>query len=326
MTAGHLVLPGTRGRRLVDAIARHRVAAAVAGLLVLPWVMPYQALAVNVLVYGLYAVGFNLLYGYTGLLSFGHAAFFGAGAYGCGIAISRFGVPWPPALIIGTAFAGALGAVIGGLAIRTRGIYFAMVTLALAQCVYAIFYQWVSLTGGENGLRGVNAGRLLLFGWQLDLIDPTTKYYVVLVFVALALWLVSRVLDSPFGAVLEAVRENETRARACGYDVRATKFLSFVLSALVCGLAGSLMAIHLSVVPIDTLNYTTSGLVVMMTLLGGMGTFFGPFIGAGFFVVVEDVTTLYTDHWQLVVGTIFMVFVLFFPRGIWGVILQWLRP
>jgi branched-chain amino acid transport system permease protein len=135
----------------------------------------------------------------------------------------------------------------------------------------------------------------------------------------------SRILNSSFGSVLEAVRENETRARACGYDVRATKLLSFVLSSLVCGLAGGLLAIHLSVVPIDTLNYTTSGLVVMMTLLGGAGTFFGPFIGAGFFVVIEDVTTLYTEHWQLVVGAIFMMCVLFFPLGIWGSLIRWLR-
>jgi branched-chain amino acid transport system permease protein len=175
MTGADVALPGKPHRGPTDFIARHRVAAIVAALLVLPWMLPYQALAVNVLVYGLYAVGFNLLYGYTGLLSFGHAAFFGAGAYGCGIAISRFGVPWLPALVIGTAFAGALGAIMGGLAIRTRGIYFAMVTLALAQCVYAIFYQWVSLTGGENGLRDVNAGGLSLFGWRLDLIDPTTS-------------------------------------------------------------------------------------------------------------------------------------------------------
>jgi branched-chain amino acid transport system permease protein len=325
MTTADAALPRKPHQRPVDFIARYRVAAAVAALLILPWILPYQALAVNVLVYGLYAVGFNLLYGYTGLLSFGHAAFFGAGAYGCGIAISRFSVPLLPALVIGTAFAGALGAIIGGLAIRARGIYFAMVTLALAQCVYAIFYQWVSLTGGENGLRDVNAGALSLFGWRLNIIDPTTKYYVVLFFVALALLLVSRILNSSFGSVLEAVRENETRARACGYDVRSTKLLSFVLSSLVCGLAGGLMAIHLSVVPIDTLNYTTSGLVVMMTLLGGVGTFFGPFIGASFFVVIEDVTTLYTEHWQLVVGAIFMMCVLFFPRGIWGTFIRWLR-
>jgi branched-chain amino acid transport system permease protein len=325
MTVQDIALPGRHGRRLFDLVARHRVAAAILVLLILPWLVPYRALAVNVLVYGLYAVGFNLLYGYTGLLSFGHAAFFGTGAYGCGIAISHFGVPWLPALVIGTLFAGLVGAVIGGLAIRTRGIYFAMVTLALAQCVYAIFYQSVSLTGGENGLRDVTARPITLFGWRLDLIDPTTKYFVVLVFVALALWFVSRVLDSPFGAVLEAVRENERRARACGYDVRATKFLSFVLSALVCGLAGGLSAIHLSVVPIDSLNYTTSGLVVMMTLLGGMGTFFGPFIGAGAFVVIEDVVTLHTEHWQLVAGAIFMACVLFFPRGIWGSLLHWAR-
>ncbi len=309
----------------LDWVARHRVLAAALALLVLPWLMPYQALAVNVLVYGLFAVGFNLIYGYAGLLSFGHAAFFGAGAYGAGIAIARYGVPWLPALAIGTAFAGVLGAVIGALAIRTRGIYFAMVTLALAQCVYAVFYEWVGLTGGENGLRGVDARPLAFLGWRLDLVDPTVKYYVLLAIVVAALWLFSRILASPFGAVLEAVRENPDRARACGYDVQRTKWLAFVLSALFCGLAGGLSAVHLSVVPIDSLNYTTSGLVLMMTLLGGMGTFFGPFVGAGVFVVIEDLVNLYAAHWQLVAGAIFIACVLFFPRGIWGSLLHWVR-
>ena len=305
-------------------VTRHRVAAVLAFLLLLPWLMPYEALAVNVLIFGLYAVGFNLLFGYTGLLSFGHASFLGIGSYLAGIAIVHLGLPWWAAIALGVASATAAGVLIGLLAIRTRGIYFSMVTLALGQIVYYAFYKAERWTGGENGLRGVRVETIDLLGWQIDFVDPTRKYYVILAFVAVALWLVSRVLASPFGAVIEAVRENEQRAAACGYDVARTKLLAFTLSAAVCGLAGTLRALHLSVVPIDSLHYLQSGQAVMMCLLGGMGTFFGPFVGALVFLLLEDVVTHMTRYWMAVVGVVFMAFVLFFPRGIWGSSLAWL--
>jgi branched-chain amino acid transport system permease protein len=306
--------------------ARHRVLATLVFLLVMTRLLPYQALAVNVLIAGLFALGFNLLFGYTGLLSFGHAAFFGAGAYGTGIAVARFGVHWLPAMGVGILLAGVCAAVIGAVTIRTRGIYFSMVTLALAQCLYYVFHQAESLTGGENGLRGMSLRPATLGALRLDPLDPAHKYWFVLLCVALGTWLFSRMVDSPFGAVLEAIRENEKRARACGYDVERTKWLAFVASALVCGLAGALSALHLTVVPLDTLHYHTSGTVVMMCLLGGMGTFLGPFVGATVFVVLHDVLSLATRHWQLLVGGLFMIFVLFFPRGIWGSLLHWTRP
>ena len=186
-------------------------------------------------------------------------------------------------------------------------------------------YQWTDLTGGENGLRGVSVQAVNILGLELNLLDPMTKYYVMLVFVALALWIFSRILESPFGAVLEAIRENEKRARACGYDTLRTKWLAFVLSGMFCGLAGALYAIHLSIVPIETANYTMSGQAVMMALLGGMGTFFGPFIGAAVFLLLEDVLTLWTEYWQFFVGALFVFFVLFFPRGIWGSLLHWVQ-
>lgn len=312
-------------REAANLISRHRVAAVVLVLIAFPWVMPYEALAINILIFGLFAVGFNLLFGYTGMLSFGHAAFLGSGSYFAGIAIVHGGWPWYAAIAAGTLGAAAIGLLIGFLAIRARGIYFAMVTLALAQCVYYIFYQADRWTGGENGLRGVKVGAINVFGVELNFVDPLTKYYIVLAFVALALWFVSRVLASPFGAVLEAVRENEQRAAACGYDVARTRLVVFVISAAICGLAGTLRALHLSVVPIESLHYLTSGQAVMMCLLGGMGTFFGPFVGAAVFLYLEDVVTTWTKHWMLVVGMVFMVFVLFFPRGIWGSILHWLR-
>jgi branched-chain amino acid transport system permease protein len=197
-----------------------------------------------------------------------------------------------------------------------------MVTLALAQIVYYTFYKAEKWTGGENGLRGIKVDDIQLFGLHLDFFNPLTKYYVILVFVAIALWFVSRILASPFGAVIEAIRENEKRAAACGYDVARSKLLVFVLSAAICGLAGSLRALHLSIVPIDSLHYLLSGQVIMMSLLGGMGTFLGPFVGAAVFLLLEDVVTNITQYWMGVVGIVFMFFVLFFPKGIWGTILD----
>lgn len=315
---------GRRLARLVAQMARHRVAAVLGFLVIFPFLLPYEALAVNILIYGLFALGFNMVFGYMGVLSFGHAAFFGLGSYATGIVIVHYGFSWFPAILLGVVVAGVGAAIVGGLAIRSRGIYFAMVTLALSQCVYYLVYQMEDLSGGENGLRGVDVHDIGLFGLELSLLDPLTKYYFMFIFVALAVWLFSRILASPFGAVLEAIRENENRARACGTDVLMSKWLAFVISGLFCGLAGSLNAIHLTVVPIESLHYHTSGLAVMMSLLGGMGTFFGPFVGALTFLLLEDVITLVTVHWQLFVGALFVFFVLFFPRGVWGTILHWL--
>lgn len=309
-----------------EFVRRHRAILASLFVLVFPLVMPFTALAVNILIYGLYALGFNLLFGYLGLLSFGHAALFGTGAYLCGIAIVHFGLPWYAAIAIGVVGALVMAALIGSLAIRTRGIYFAMVTMALAQCVYYLFYQAVDWTGGENGLRGINVRIIDLFGLKFDFINPLTRYYVVAAFVILAFFVLSRILASPFGAVIEAVRENEARARASGYNVTMTRLLTFVLSGGFCGLAGTLAALHLSIVPIEILHYETSGMVVMMSLLGGMGTFFGPFVGAAVFLLLENLVSLWTVHWQLIVGAVFVICVLFFPAGIWGTILKRIKP
>ncbi|MEP3246439.1 MAG: branched-chain amino acid ABC transporter permease [Sneathiella sp.] len=287
--------------------------------------MPYEALAVNILIYGLFAMGFNLVFGYMGVLSFGHAAFFGVGSYATGIAMIHFGIPWLSAIALGVIGAGVTAMIMGAMAIRTRGIYFAMVTLALAQCVYYLVYQMSDWSGGEDGLTGVSVGTISLGIVSFDLFDPTAKYYFIYTFVSVAIILFSRILASPFGAVLEAIRENENRAAACGYDVRMTKWVAFVISGLFCGLAGALNAIHLSVVPIESLHYHLSGQAVMMSLLGGMGTFFGPFAGAMAFLLLEDVITLMTTHWPLFLGAIFMIFVLFFPKGIWGSILHWMK-
>jgi branched-chain amino acid transport system permease protein len=305
---------------------RHRASLASLFVLVFPLVMPFTALAVNILIYGLFALGFNLVYGYLGLLSFGHAALFGTGAYLCGIAIVHFALPWYAAIAIGVLGGLLMAALIGVLAIRTRGIYFAMVTMALAQCAYYLFYQAVDWTGGENGLRGINVRVIDLFGLRLDFINPLTRYYVIAAFVIAAFFVLSRILASPFGAVIEAVRENEARAKASGYDVTLTRLVTFTLSGGFCGLAGALAALHLSIVPIEILHYDTSGMVVMIALLGGMGTFFGPMIGAAAFLLLENLVSLWTVHWQLIVGAIFMICVLFFPAGIWGTLIQRFKP
>jgi len=303
-------------------IARHRVLASSLLLMIFPFIMPYEALAINILIFGLFAMGFNLLFGYMGLLSFGHAAFLGVGSYLTGISIVHYALPWGTAILVGVIGAAIGGLIMGFLAIRTRGIYFSMVTLALGQIVFYCFYKAESLTGGENGLRGVRVDSFNILGMPVDFLNPLVKYYIILFFVVIAIWLISRILSSPLGAVMEAIRENEKRAAACGFDVARTKLLVFVLSAAICGLAGSLRALHLSIVPIDSLHYLQSGQAVMMSILGGMGTFFGPFVGAAVMLYLEDVVTTFTKHWMAVIGLIFMFFVLFFPKGIWGTILS----
>ncbi|MYN29161.1 branched-chain amino acid ABC transporter permease [Duganella levis] len=313
--------PPSVAARPLALLRHHRALASVLALMALPWLLPNQSVAINILIYGLYGVGFNLLFGYMGMLSFGHAAFLGLGSYTAGILIAHAGLGWWAAIPLAILASAVLALAMGLLAIRTRGIYFAMVTLALSQCVYFLVYQF-PLSGGENGLRGVNLPSIDLVGVTLDLLNPTTKYYAFLALVALTLFALSRVLASPFGGVVEAIRENEARTRACGFNVEHTKLLAFILSGAICGLAGALNAIHLSSVAIESLHYETSGLVVMICLLGGMGTFFGPFIGAALFLLIQDLFSQWTEHWQLYVGAIFIFFVLFFPKGVWGTLLE----
>lgn len=307
--------------RFKSLVTKYRVPLSILALCLLPWLLPSKALAVNVLIYGTVAVGYNLLFGYTGLLSFGHAAFVGTGAYITGIAIGQFGVPWYLAVLMGVLGGGLLAFIMGAMSTRTRGIYFSMVTLALAQLVYYVALQASTWTGGENGLRGFTVNKINLFGFDINFLDPVNKYYVLMVFAAAALWLVSRILNSPFGAAIEAIRENERRARTCGYNVERTKLLAFTLSGTICALGGTMSALHLAFVPLDSLHYLSSGMIVMMTLLGGASSFFGPFIGALVFLVMEDVFSLWTSHWQIIVGSIFVLFVLFLPKGIWGTFL-----
>jgi branched-chain amino acid transport system permease protein len=300
-------------------VAAHPVASFIVFFAAFPFLVPYQSLATQVLIFGLFALGFNLLYGYTGLLSFGHAAYYGLGAYGTGIALAKLKVTslWL-ALGIGLAAAVVGGAVIGFFCLRRRGIYFAMLTLAFAQMLYFVAFHAADLTGGDDGLRGIPVHALSLPGGSISLRTPLAFYFFAYVLVVMAVAALKRILDSPFGAVLQAIRENSDRAVACGYDITRIKLLSFVFSALFTGLAGSLDALRLTVVPVDSLYWTTSGQVVIMTLLGGAGTFFGPFVGAATFLILADRLSLVIEAWPIVIGVIFMAFVLFLPRGIWG--------
>jgi branched-chain amino acid transport system permease protein len=311
---------------LVGAVRRHPVLAFVVFFLIFPLLVPYRALATQVLVYGLFALGFNLLYGYTGLLSFGHAAYYGLGAYGTGIALAKLqvGSLW---LAFGCGLGAAVlgGVVVGFFALRRRGIYFAMLTLAFAQLLYFVAFHLADWTGGDDGLRGIRVPPIHLPGTVIPLDTSIRFYYFAFVVVVVAVAGLKRILDSPFGAVLQAIRENSARAQACGYDINRVKLLSFVFSALFAGLAGTLDALRLTVVPVESLYWTTSGQVVIMTLLGGAGTFFGPFVGALTWLVLEDRLSVFTQSWPLVIGAVFMAFVLFLPRGIWGTLLARLR-
>jgi len=274
----------------------------------------YPVLVMKVLCFSLFACAFNLLLGYTGLLSFGHAVFLGTAGYVAGHALKVWQLPPLLGVLAGTGAATALGWVIGSLAIRRQGIYFAMVTLALAQMVYFLYLQ-APFTGGEDGLQGVPRGSL--FG--LDLADDMNLYYVVLAIFGAAFWLIQRTIHSPFGQILKAIRENEPRAISLGYDVARYKLLAFVLSAGLAGLAGATKTLVFKFATLTDAHWHTSGEVVLMTLVGGMGTVFGPLVGATVIVTLQNeladkVGSLVT----VIMGSIFVLCVLAFRRGIVG--------
>ncbi|WP_238012213.1 branched-chain amino acid ABC transporter permease [Dactylosporangium sp. AC04546] len=296
------------------------LAAGVLGALWLPNGL-YPAVAVDMLCWALFAVAIDLLLGYGGLLSFGHAAFWGTSAYTAGIIAARLGTPFPVAVLGGALAAAALAVPIGYLAVRRTGIYFAMVTLAFAQMVYFVANEWSAVTGGENGLQSVPRE---LFG--LDLSDPYYFYYAALPIAALGLLLAWRVVHSPFGRVLTAVRDNPARARALGYPAHRYKLVAFVLSAFVAGLGGGLFAVAHGFVSLDVVHWTTSGKGVVLVVLGGIGTLWGGVVGAALVVNLEDqLSQAGFTLIGLVTGGIFVVVVLLFRRGIWGTVAQLLR-
>ncbi len=304
--------------KVVDLVSRYPVAFMTLFFIIFPFVVPYKALATQIIIWGLFALGYNVCLGYTGMLSFGHAAYFGVGAYTLGIILIRVWENIWFGLACATIMGGITALVLGYLCIKRRGIYFALLTLAFAQLLYFIAFQWVNLTGGDNGLRNIPAVPLALPGFSVDIHNPLRFYFFVLFFVVLALLLLQRILQSPFGRVLEAVRENDSRARSCGYETSNVRWLAFIVSGAISGLAGGLYALYLHFVGIESLYWVTSGQILMITLLGGMGSFIGPFIGAGVFLFLEDILSAITVNWMIFLGTIFILCVLFFPDGIWG--------
>ncbi|HUL40887.1 MAG TPA: branched-chain amino acid ABC transporter permease [Burkholderiales bacterium] len=278
-----------------------------------PWVV-YPVFLMKLLCFALFACAFNLLLGYTGLLSFGHAAFLGTAGYIAGITIKAMGFPPELGILAGTATAALLGFVFGSLAIRRAGIYFAMITLALAQMIYFLCLQF-KFTGGEDGLQGVPRGHL--FG-VLDLQQPFIMYYFVLAVFVAGFLIIYRTIHSPFGQVLKAIRENEPRAISLGYDVDKYKLLAFVLSAALSGLAGATKTLVFQLASLTDVHWHMSGEVVLMTLLGGMGTVFGPIAGAAIVVGLENYATQLGEWVTVITGAIFVICVLVFRRGVIG--------
>ncbi len=306
------------GSRTIRLKGINRAHAAGWGLLVLAGLIApflvYPVFVMKVLCFALFASAFNLLLGYTGLLSFGHAAFLGWAGYITGHTVKVMGFPPELGILAGTAFAGLLGYIFGSLAIRRSGIYFAMITLALAQMMYFLALQF-PFTGGEDGLQGVPRGTLLGI---VDLSRMMNMYFFVLAVFLFGFWVIYRTIHSPFGQVLKAIRENEPRAVSLGYDVDKFKLMAFVLSAGLSGLAGSTKTLVFQLASLTDVHWHMSGEVVLMTLVGGMGTVFGPVVGATVLVTLQNYGAELGEWVTVLTGTIFVICVLAFRRGIVG--------
>jgi branched-chain amino acid transport system permease protein len=284
-----------------------------AAALVAPFLF-YPVFVMKALCFALFASAFNLLIGYVGLASFGHAAFFGWAAYATAYAVKWWGLPPVAGILVGTALAAAMGVVFGWLAIRRQGIYFAMITLALAQMMYFVAVE-VPFTGGEDGIQAVPRGKLLAL---VDLNDPIAMYYFVLAVFLVGFAILWRTVNSPFGEVLKAIRENEARAVSLGYRTEHYKLLAFTLSAALSGLAGATNALVFQLASLTDVYFSTSGDVLLMTLLGGIGTLFGPTVGAILMVSMENYLAQVGSWVTVIEGVIFVTCVLTFRRGIVG--------
>ncbi len=283
--------------------------------LLVPALGIYPVFMMKLLCLAMFACAFNLLLGFGGLLSFGHAAFFGASAYMTGWLVTAHGWGTLPAILAGTLVGAVLGAGVGAIAIRRQGIYFAMITLALAQLVYFVCLE-APFTGGENGLQGVPRGEL---GGLVPLKSDVAMYYLVLAAFVGVYVLIRRIVHSPFGQVLKAIRENEARATSLGYDIDRYKLVAFVLSATLAGFAGSLKALVLSFVTLSDVGQGNSGEVILMTLVGGTGTFLGPVVGASVVVTLQEYLSYHVGGWvTVIIGAVFVACVLAFRRGIVG--------
>jgi branched-chain amino acid transport system permease protein len=294
-------------------------------LLTMPYWMAaiggYTELATRVLVLGLAAMSVNFLLGFTGVLSFGHAAYFGLGAYGAGMTLKYLVPSTPVGILVGVAVGTLAGAVIGALIVKLRGIYFAMVTIAFGQVFYFIAFRWSSVTGGDDGLTGWKRLPLDLGITQIDILgNDKAYYYLVLLIFALAVGAMALLLRSPFGRTLLAIRENERRARFLGIPIERHIWIAFVISCFFASLAGTLYALLSNFTDPRALHWTLSGNFVIMAVLGGMRSFWGPLVGAAIFVVLQDYVSSHTQNWMFFIGIFFVLVVLFFPRGVLGLI------
>lgn len=290
-------------------------------LLVMPFVMGTR-LANEILVFAIFALGYNFLLGYGGELSFGHSAYFGLGAYGTVLSVEYLTSSIYLAILLGVLIATVIGAVFGFISLRRRGIYFAMITLALAMLVYYVVLKWTELTGGDDGAS------VPVMDASIGPIDPTAggfEFYLFGLLFLVLVWLgIKRVLGSSYGRALIAIRENEERARHLGYNVNRYLLVAFTVSALVSGFAGALFATAFAFITPELLFWVVSGEIVLIALMGGIGTLGGPIVGALAFIYIQDTAVSFTEHWELVFGTIIILFVLFVPEGIWGKINDYL--
>jgi branched-chain amino acid transport system permease protein len=281
----------------------------------------YTELATRVLVLGLAAMSLNFLLGFTGVLSFGHAAYFGLGAYGAAMTIKYIYPSTPLGILVGVATGTLAAMVIGALIVRLRGVYFAMVTIAFGQVFYFIAFRWNSVTGGDDGISGWKRQALDLGFTQINILGSDKEfYYFVLVCFAVAVTLMWLLLRSPFGRTLLAIRENERRARYLGIPVEQHIWLSFVISCCFVSLAGTMYALLSNFTDPRALRWDQSGTFVIMAVLGGMRSFWGPLIGAAIFVVLQDYVSSHTENWMSFIGLFFVLVVLFFPRGVLGML------
>jgi branched-chain amino acid transport system permease protein len=290
--------------------------AALAAMLIFPFVAPNypRALVTEIYIFAIFAMSLDLILGFTGLMSLGHAAFFGCGAYAVAILSAFFGVNAWLGVIAGVLFAGLAALVIGFFCVRASGIPFLMLTLAFAQLVFSVAFKWRDLTGGSDGMA--IADKPSFFGF--DLSNTLPMYFMALIFFLLTFWGLRRLLNAPLGHVFVGIRENEGRMQAIGYPTRAYKLLAFTIAGSLAGFAGGLYAIFNSFISPDAVYWTASGDILIMTILGGAGTLIGPAIGAGVFLLMKNVVSSYSEHWLMIIGVIFIACVLFFPGGIWG--------
>lgn len=308
-----LVYPRLRARLVWEITA-------LTALAMLPLVLtPFQLLFVTeVLIYVLFAISFNLLFGYTGLLSFGHAAYFSIGAYVAALIIIRVFPSLPLALLGGVAAATVAALVIGYFCVRLDEIYFAMLTLAFAQMIHAVIWKWDSVTGGSDGVIGIPRPALQVAGVQVDLSSPLNYYYFTLILIVVSIFIIWRIVNSPFGLTLRSIRENPERAEFVGIPMKRYRLLAFVISGAFSGLAGAIFAPFERAIAPEIAFWTKSAEPVMMSLLGGMGVFLGPAVGTIIFMLIKEMISSITEYWMIFVGAIVIALVIFFPEGVVG--------